>query len=459
MSDPKDDLKARYRKVAYYPGCALEGTAHAYNVSTRAVGKALGLELEEVADWNCCGAMEVKNVDPKLQTYLSSRVLAIAAQEMKAEVVMAPCNGCYHNLKKAEYDLAHDPKSVEVVDRLSKKAGHATYQAGQVETIHALDWIKHGIGEEGLRSRVKKSLSGLKVANYYGCMYTRPRHIFPEKDQGPGSESTLKPHFMDDLLDAAGKQPPKTIPEYAAMAKEMNSPMRAGTISCLKPVDAGLNEAHWYMNAIGDGWFDAQNKPIFNDAKGVEAIETLKTVTASAQRGFAAAANDECALAFQQDLAVMGLQWATRAASMDDAAKSRVVGKIDWAPAPGGHARLSGDGYAISAFSKQDPDLLFRIIAFSSNKENMREAAALTVPPRQSVLRDPELAKKFRHYPAVLASLDTAVSFPRLPEFYEVGEFITRRVLQAVNGEMETKAALDEAAKETAALLKSRGYD
>ena len=265
--------------------------------------------------------------------------------------------------------------------------------------------------------------------------------------------------YRKDLLDAAGKQPPKTIPEYAAMAKEMNSPMRAGTISCLKPVDAGLNEAHWYMNAIGDGWFDAQNKPIFNDAKGVEAIETLKTVTASAQRGFAAAANDECALAFQQDLAVMGLQWATRAASMDDAAKSRVVGKIDWAPAPGGHARLSGDGYAISAFSKQDPDLLFRIIAFSSNKENMREAAALTVPPRQSVLRDPELAKKFRHYPAVLASLDTAVSFPRLPEFYEVGEFITRRVLQAVNGEMETKAALDEAAKETAALLKSRGYD
>ena len=50
-------------------------------------------------------------------------------------VVMAPCNGCYHNLKKAEYDLAHDPQSVEVVDRLSKKAGHATYQAGQVGMV------------------------------------------------------------------------------------------------------------------------------------------------------------------------------------------------------------------------------------------------------------------------------------------------------------------------------------
>ena len=91
-----------------------------------------------------------------------------------------------------------------MVDRLSKKAGHATYQAGQVETIHALDWIKHGIGEEGLKKRLRGTLNGLKVANYYGCMYTRPRHIFPEKDQGPGSESTSKPHYMDDLLAAAG---------------------------------------------------------------------------------------------------------------------------------------------------------------------------------------------------------------------------------------------------------------
>ncbi len=194
------------KKVAYYPGCALEGTGHAYNTSTKAVGKKLGLELEEVKNWNCCGAMEVKNVDPKLQTYLSSRVMSIAANEMGHDVVMAPCNGCYHNLKKAEYDLAHDEGSREVVARLSGKAGHAAYQPGQVETIHALDWIKGAVGEEGIAARVKNSLKGVKVANYYGCMYTRPRHIFPEKDQGPGSESTLKPHFMDDLLAAAGAE-------------------------------------------------------------------------------------------------------------------------------------------------------------------------------------------------------------------------------------------------------------
>ncbi len=197
---------SKYDRVAYYPGCALEGTGHAYNRSTKAVGKALGLKLDEVKNWNCCGAMEVKNIDPKIQTYLSSRVMSIAANEMGHDVVMAPCNGCYHNLKKAEYDLEHDDGSKEVVDRLSAKAGHETYEAGQLETIHALDWIKDGIGEEGLKARVKNSLQGIKIANYYGCMYTRPRHIFPEKDKGPGSDSTLEPHFMDDLLAAAGAE-------------------------------------------------------------------------------------------------------------------------------------------------------------------------------------------------------------------------------------------------------------
>ena len=144
-------MKAEYKRVAYYPGCALEGTGHAYNKSTKEVGKALGLELDDVKNWNCCGAMEVKNVDPRVQTYLSSRVMSIAANEMGAKVVMAPCNGCYHNLKKAEHELAHDESSRTVVEKISKKAGHETYRAGQVETIHALDWM---IGRASCRERV-----------------------------------------------------------------------------------------------------------------------------------------------------------------------------------------------------------------------------------------------------------------------------------------------------------------
>jgi heterodisulfide reductase subunit B2 len=200
------DKANKYRSVGYYPGCALEGTGSGYDVSTRAIAKKLGLGLREVSNWNCCGAMEVKNVDPKIQTYLSARVLSQAVNEDRMDVVMAPCNGCYHNLKKAEHDLANDPKSVEVVEKLSTKAGHKAYKAGEAETIHALDWLKATVGEDGLRERTKGKLAGLKIANYYGCMYVRPRHIFPEKDKGPGSESTSQPHFMDDLLAAAGAE-------------------------------------------------------------------------------------------------------------------------------------------------------------------------------------------------------------------------------------------------------------
>ena len=150
--------------------------------------------------------MEAKNVDPKVQTYLSARVLSLTANRLGMDVVMAPCNGCYHNLKKAEHDLSNDPGSAEVVERLARKAGDPAYRPGDVETVHALEWLKAAIGEDELRRRVRGGLKGLKVANYYGCMYTRPRHIFPEKDSGPGSESTAKPHFMDDLLAAAGAE-------------------------------------------------------------------------------------------------------------------------------------------------------------------------------------------------------------------------------------------------------------
>ena len=89
----------------------------------------------------------------------------------------------------------------------------------------------------------------------------------------------------------------------------------------------------------------------------------MKETARYAQRGFASAANDECSIALQQDVAAMGLQWATRAASMDDAKQSRVIGKIGWTAPPQGRARVSSAGYAVSAFSKQDPETLFRIIA------------------------------------------------------------------------------------------------
>jgi heterodisulfide reductase subunit B2 len=190
-------------KVAYYPGCALEGSGGPYDRSTRALVAELGLQMDNLQDWNCCGAMEVKNVHPMLQTYMSARNLAIAGEIMGYDTVMAPCNGCYHNLKKAEYELATSEEALKTVQDLAKKAHDPVYK-GNVRTLHLLEWLMEDIGPAGMKARIKRSLNGLKIANYYGCMYTRPRQIFPEKDQGPGSESSYKPHFMDDLLAAAG---------------------------------------------------------------------------------------------------------------------------------------------------------------------------------------------------------------------------------------------------------------
>jgi heterodisulfide reductase subunit B len=190
-------------KVAYYPGCALEGSGGPYDRSTRALVKALELRMTDLEDWNCCGAMEVKNVHPMLQTYMSARNLAIAAEKMGCDTVMAPCNGCYHNLKKAEYECATDAQTMQTVQDLAKEADDPVYK-GDVRTLHLLEWLMEALGPEGIKARLRSSLNGVKIANYYGCMYTRPRQIFPEKDQGPGSESTHAPHYMDDLLAAAG---------------------------------------------------------------------------------------------------------------------------------------------------------------------------------------------------------------------------------------------------------------
>ena len=190
-------------KVAYYPGCALEGTGGPYDKSTRVLVKELGLSMDTLVDWNCCGAMEAKNVHPMLQTYMSARNLAIAGERMGYDTVMAPCNGCYHNLKKAEYELATSHQALETVQDLARKSDDPVYR-GDVRTLHLLEWLMEELGPEGIKRKMSKSLKGIKIANYYGCMYTRPRQIFPEKDQGPGSESSYKPHYMDDLLAAAG---------------------------------------------------------------------------------------------------------------------------------------------------------------------------------------------------------------------------------------------------------------
>lgn len=320
-----------------------------------------------------------------------------------------------------------------------------------VQTFAKNGWIRP---LDDLWARYKQEFKLGDYADEAMKMFTHDGHIYTI----PAGINVMMLFYRNDLFKSAGKKVPITVADYQVLAKSFNTPLRAGTISCLKPVDACMNEAHWYMNTIGPGWFDANWKPVFNTDRGVQAIDALRETTRFAQRGFTTAANDECAIALEQDLAAMGLQWATRANSMDDPKQSHVVGKIDWAEPPQGHGRISADGYALSAFSKQDPDLLFRIVATATSEANMREGSALTLVPRKSLLEDFDLRTKNRFYPAAQDSLASGTPFPQIPEFYAVGEFIARRIVQAVTGEMATKAAMDAAASETEAFLKGRGY-
>lgn len=264
--------------------------------------------------------------------------------------------------------------------------------------------------------------------------------------------------YRKDLFDAAGKQPPKTIAETLALAKALNSPTRAGICSMLMPVDACLNESHWYLNALGDGWFDQNWNPVLNSERGIKAIEALKEATRYAQPGFLTATSDEGTVAFQQDAVYMGLSWVSRAAGYDDPKLSRVVGKIQWVAPPQGGTRITTDGYGISPYSTNDPELSFRMLVAVATPQNMREAAKMVLPVRSSVLDDAEMRKSYRFLPAAAESIKTSVPIPPIPEMYPAGEFICRRILQAVTGEMTVAAAMNAAASETKAYLKSKGY-
>ncbi|HEV7367545.1 extracellular solute-binding protein [Arenibaculum sp.] len=262
--------------------------------------------------------------------------------------------------------------------------------------------------------------------------------------------------YRQDLFEEKGIEPPTTFEEYEAAAAAFHSPAVAGTVMTLKG-DGVLNEAHYYLNAIGDGWFDADKRPVFNSENGVRAIETMKAMTAYAPRGYTANGNDESTILFQQGAAAMGMQWLTRTAAMDREDQSRVVGKMMWAPPPGGGQVVVADSFAISKFSSRDKDLLFRLLATTLSADNQREGAKLAVPTRVSVLQDPELQQRFRYYGVLVPSLEAGANFPKFPEFKEVSEVVTRRIMQAVTGEMPVKEALDTAAAEAEEFLTRRG--
>ncbi|MCF7976286.1 MAG: disulfide reductase, partial [Phycisphaerae bacterium] len=147
---------------AYFPGCSLEATNRAYDVSTRSVAECLGVVLEELDDWNCCGATAYMAVNERLSFALGARNLAIA--EAQGRDLVAPCSGCYLVLRKTNKYLAENPE-LRAEIKATLAAGGMQYN-GTVKVRHALDVVISDIGEEAVRSHVSKPLAGLRVVPY-----------------------------------------------------------------------------------------------------------------------------------------------------------------------------------------------------------------------------------------------------------------------------------------------------
>jgi heterodisulfide reductase subunit B2 len=183
------------QNYSYYPGCSLHASGREYDISTRALFKALNIGLKEVPDWFCCGATPAHNVDQLLSLSLCAKNLSMA-EAVEGDLAVA-CAACFSRLKSTQHHLKLDPakrKQVEVaID------GPATVEK---PVKHILEILAREFGLAKLEEHVKKPLMGLKVACYYGCLLTRPPEV-PELDD------CEDPSIMEDILRALGAEPVK----------------------------------------------------------------------------------------------------------------------------------------------------------------------------------------------------------------------------------------------------------
>ena len=149
-------------KLAYYPGCVSRSTGREMDLSTRAVSAALGIELEEIEDWNCCGATHVSH--ELVATGLAARNLAQTDLP-----IMTSCSICYSNLRTAVQNLEDPETRAKVNAVLTKK-----YSGARIR--HALDVILEVLEKND--DLLAVPLKDLKVAPYYGCLLTRPRGVY-----------------------------------------------------------------------------------------------------------------------------------------------------------------------------------------------------------------------------------------------------------------------------------------
>lgn len=177
----------------YYPGCSLEGSAREYDISTRAVMAALGVELQELEGWTCCGASAAGASSRLLSLVLPARNLALAEASEEPQTLMVPCSACYLNLRRVTETIRSSPGWK---DRINEALGvDGLSLSGTLSVRHLLDILSRDIGATGVQAVVRKPLAGLRIAPYYGCQCLRPYPVFDDPEL---------PTSMEPIIEATG---------------------------------------------------------------------------------------------------------------------------------------------------------------------------------------------------------------------------------------------------------------
>ena len=178
---------------AYFPGCSLESTAKEFHNSTTLVASALGIELAEIPDWNCCGATSAHNLDHELSISLPARNLGIA--ERMGMDVIAPCAACYNRMRSAEVELkVNRALRDDINSKLEKKF------SGAITVKSALEVFTQPEVLAAVSEHIRKPLTGLKPACYYGCLLVRPPKVM-------GFDDAEDPKSLDEAMKTVGAEP------------------------------------------------------------------------------------------------------------------------------------------------------------------------------------------------------------------------------------------------------------
>jgi heterodisulfide reductase subunit B len=211
----------------YYPGCSLHATAKEYRASMEAVCNVFNIKLEEVEDWNCCGATPAHTTKEELGIALPYANI-VNASKQGLENVIAPCAACYNRLKIADHEVNH---SAGMRERMNFIIGETAEK--DLRIINILEFFRDIYGIENIKAIVKKPLKDLKVASYYGCLLVRPGKILQFDDEED-------PISMDELISALGGTPVEWSCKTECCGGSHAIPMKGIVLNLVKKI---LNSA------------------------------------------------------------------------------------------------------------------------------------------------------------------------------------------------------------------------